>query len=138
MRTEADRAMYQWQMQAGSAPPDQNANVIAPEVASLEFRYFDGTQWLTQWDSTAMGGVPRAVEIAIYLYDEVADPQSPNDANLAATGVGTVMNNPDNYYRMVVHLPSGIPLSAVPPVATDDTAQQGASSGGTSQNGGPQ
>lgn len=35
-------------------------------VKSVEIRYFDGTQWLEVWDSTAMGDVlPVALEISV-------------------------------------------------------------------------
>ena len=36
----------------------QAAEVVAPEVTSVEFQYFDGTQWLLEWDSAEMGGCP--------------------------------------------------------------------------------
>lgn len=40
-------------------------DVLADEVRTIGFRYFDGSQWLDQWDSVAMGRLPRAVEIEI-------------------------------------------------------------------------
>jgi general secretion pathway protein J len=39
----------------------------APEVKSLNFRYYDGTNWLDTWDSTADGLLPLAVEVTIGL-----------------------------------------------------------------------
>jgi hypothetical protein len=46
--------------------------VIAPEVRSVKFRYFDGTEWQDSWDSTTLGadtitpiGSPRAIEITL-------------------------------------------------------------------------
>jgi hypothetical protein len=55
-------------------PSDEANYRIAPEVKSLEFSYFDGTDWLDEWDSTAPGptgdgvtpiGPPRAISIKI-------------------------------------------------------------------------
>ncbi|MBM4049376.1 MAG: hypothetical protein FJ279_30130, partial [Planctomycetes bacterium] len=39
----------------------------APEVKSLNLRYYDGTDWAESWDSTADGVLPLAVEVTIGL-----------------------------------------------------------------------
>jgi len=39
------------------------AKIVAPEVTSLEFRYFDGVEWTSDWDSSVMQGLPFAVEV---------------------------------------------------------------------------
>jgi type II secretory pathway pseudopilin PulG len=53
---------------------DVNNYLLAPEVKSIEFRYFDGTSgtWMDSWDSTTLGddtvtpiGAPRAIEVRI-------------------------------------------------------------------------
>lgn len=41
------------------------AEIIAPEVISLEFRYFDGLNWAAEWDSVALQRLPNAVEITV-------------------------------------------------------------------------
>jgi len=56
-------------------PPDvadEGSLVIAEEVKSLQFRYFDGSAWQDFWDGTALGadgktpiGPPLAIEIRI-------------------------------------------------------------------------
>lgn len=53
---------------------DDPKYVIAPEVTELSFRYFDGTNWVDNWDGTAIGadgktplGPPRAVEVTLVL-----------------------------------------------------------------------
>jgi hypothetical protein len=51
------------------------AQVIAPEVIELTFRYFDGSTWYDTWDSAALGALPRAVEVVIGL----KTPQKPRD-----------------------------------------------------------
>jgi hypothetical protein len=154
-RSEVDRMVSLWQTQTGGTQGGQNTVILAPEVASLEFRYFDGSTWQTQWDSTAMNGIPRAVEISLCFYDDVANAPSSANGDFVAASAGLTTNNPDNYYRMVVHLPAGIPLPAVPPVTTDDTSEESSSNnsnsgtgsspssnsgsgGGNTQNGGQQ
>ncbi|MFL5328032.1 MAG: prepilin-type N-terminal cleavage/methylation domain-containing protein [Gemmataceae bacterium] len=56
-------------------PPDVSDDaitIVAPEVTSLEFHYFDGTAWQDSWDGTAMSadgstplGPPKAVKVII-------------------------------------------------------------------------
>jgi type II secretory pathway pseudopilin PulG len=57
-------------------PPsgDVNNYLLAPEVKSIAFRYFDGTSqtWMDSWDSTTLGddtvtpiGAPRAIEVRV-------------------------------------------------------------------------
>lgn len=53
-------------------PSDVANYLIAPEVKSLEFRYFDGSGWVDSWDSTTLGddgvtpiGSPRAIEVRV-------------------------------------------------------------------------
>ncbi len=38
---------------------------IAPEIRSLNFRYYDGEEWQDEWDSTTSVVLPRGVEIVI-------------------------------------------------------------------------
>jgi type II secretory pathway pseudopilin PulG len=44
----------------------RTGELIAPEVISLEFAYFDGMQWLTTWDSSTQG-LPWLVEITLAM-----------------------------------------------------------------------
>lgn len=54
------------------------ATIIAPEVVSLAFRYFDGLNWVDEWDSLSSQRLPNAVEITIGLQRIV-----PEDEQLA-------------------------------------------------------
>lgn len=54
--------------------PDEQSYLIAEEIKSLTFRYFDGQNWQDTWDASAAGadgttpmGPPLAVEIVIGL-----------------------------------------------------------------------
>jgi hypothetical protein len=61
----------------GNMPPDVDAGskfIIAPEVRSLQFQYFDGASWQDSWDGTQPGsdgvtplGPPAAVAVTIGL-----------------------------------------------------------------------
>ncbi len=70
IRRETDRATSQWAVDRGQlASSDETLEPLAPEVESLEFRYFDGTQWREEWDSTLAGRLPVLVEITIGMRD---------------------------------------------------------------------
>lgn len=42
-----------------------SSELLAPEINYLQFQYFDGIEWLEEWDSSAMGSLPLAVEIVV-------------------------------------------------------------------------
>lgn len=72
---------------------------IAPEVTSLQFRYFDGTKWYDTWDGTETGldfvtpiGPPLLIEITLGM----AVPSGDNRYG----GLPTL-----KYHRHVVSLP---------------------------------
>ncbi len=51
---------------------------LAPEVVSLNFRYYDGEQWLDTWDSTNDVLLPKAVEIKLAVARDPEDDDSSN------------------------------------------------------------
>jgi hypothetical protein len=58
--------------------PDEDSFVIAPEVKSVQFQYFDGSEWQDSWDCTTPGadgvtpiGPPQAIAIVL----DIANPQ---------------------------------------------------------------
>jgi len=70
VRRELDRAVTQYALNNGdSSGLDASAEILAPEVSLLQFRYFDGYDWLEEWDSEAMGGLPMAVDVIIAIRD---------------------------------------------------------------------
>lgn len=80
------------------------ARLIAPEVVSLQFRYFDGSAWFDTWDSTAYGALPQAIEVTLGfrpLLDEELSPQSGSSVPVA-----------EQYIRHVIHVPMAEPYSA--------------------------
>lgn len=50
--------------------------VLCRNVKAFSLRYFDGTQWLESWDSTAQGDLlPLGVEVQIEFILPVTDPR---------------------------------------------------------------
>lgn len=92
--------------------------LLAPEVVGIQFQYFDGYQWLPEWDTEIMQGLPVAVEILLFMTSN-----SPHQSggimtalSLADMGVDLDENTSVVSYRLVVRLPVGI----VPEVNEDD------------------
>ena len=75
-RREIDRAVAQFRGDdALPQSPDEFCELVATEVAEIQFRYFNGQDWSSVWDSVEDGGFPTAVEISL-----VVDPQRTSSA----------------------------------------------------------
>jgi type II secretory pathway pseudopilin PulG len=97
-RRQIDRAVAAYQGSEGiPAAPDQYSQLISPEIVEIQFRYYDGSEWYTSWDSEETGGFPLAIEVTMVL-----DP-----ARTTRTGSFTfdAMMQLETY-RLVVHLPA--------------------------------
>jgi hypothetical protein len=120
MRAETAQAVATWAEMNGQAQSYyDNAKLLADEVVGLEFRYFDGLDWLTDWDSDALGGLPKAVEILLTIQPTYAL----TEQALARAEQGAALP-PDKTYRLVVHLPLARPGENLPDetAATTDAA----------------
>jgi hypothetical protein len=106
VRRVLDRATASWAAENGNFELlERGTEVIAPEVVGLEFAYFDGVEWVDQWDSTERGGLPLAVAIAMAVSSKRADrrDETPTSVDIVAAGA----RDDDNVciYRLVVDLP---------------------------------
>lgn len=112
VRRELDRAVTAWAAQAGELDViNQQLEPIAPEVAAIQFAYFDGTQWTDSWDSDAQGCLPKAVEVRLYL--RAASSLSglatgTPSGELETAGITSALGDTQSYrvYRTVVYLPA--------------------------------
>lgn len=57
------------------------SKLIAPEVGDLKFEYFDGTGYVTEWDSTVQNAMPLAiaVELTLRTLSDPADDRQPEE-----------------------------------------------------------
>ncbi|MFO0879277.1 MAG: type II secretion system protein GspJ [Gemmataceae bacterium] len=88
-------------------------SLLAAEVKSVEFQYFDGSGWVSSWDSTQVGpdgstpqGSPRAVKIRIGVQMSGKSAQG-GEADL-------------KYYTHTVFIPTA---GGTPPATTSTTAE---------------
>jgi hypothetical protein len=63
-RLEGERTAIGYAMETSSTS-SLAARIIAPEVQSIAFRYFDGSNWVTSWSGATAQALPQAVEIVI-------------------------------------------------------------------------
>jgi prepilin-type N-terminal cleavage/methylation domain-containing protein len=85
------------------------ARVLAPEVVSLQFRYFDGLTWLEEWDSVSAQRLPNAVEITLGLKRIVSEEERLAKQFDATARAG--MDEIVEYRRHVVSLPLAEPYT---------------------------
>ncbi|MDB2686791.1 type II secretion system protein GspJ [Mariniblastus sp.] len=99
-RRQLDRAVAAYSGDSGLvSSPDEYSDLVASEVAEINFRYFDGDSWLSQWDSEELQGFPPAIEVTI-----VIDPtRSTSGQDYLYSGYNTATMES---YRTVIHLPA--------------------------------
>lgn len=75
VRQEVGRDLLNWAEQAGTAAQLVGQPVLmAPEVSRLEFRYYNGTDLVEEWDSTLMEGqLPSAIEMRMWFVENFAE-----------------------------------------------------------------
>ena len=112
VRRQVDRAVTLYAATYGGLVDlDETAEVIAPEVTWVEFAYFDGREWWTEWNSEEQGGLPMAVEISIGiqpLWQQRQQGPSTAPSN-PATGEAPLR---ESVFRMVVRIPAAQPIPA--------------------------
>jgi len=131
VRRELDRAAACWASQEGSLDASQHpGSVLAQEVTYLEFRYYDGTTWYTEWDSDQMGGLPTAIEITISI--DPAFGRNVEDLDVrTANELAAVADQDEPLYRLVVHLPIAQPLTTDATLGDFDESSMDFPQGGT-------
>ncbi len=98
-RRQLDRAVAAYNADlAGTLAALGHTKLIAHEVVAVEFRYYDGEGWQSEWNSESQGGFPAAVEVTIVVNNE----RSLSDELEYSVQSGEVAGQA---YRTVVNLP---------------------------------
>jgi prepilin-type N-terminal cleavage/methylation domain-containing protein len=103
VRQEIDRTARVWAEEVSNRTYlDSGMQLVAPEVIAISFRYFDGVDVFETWDMTEMNGLPKAVEIRIWVQWLEGD-------NATDSTVYNASSLPPNAreYRMIVAVPMG-------------------------------
>jgi len=106
--------------------PDEDSFVIAEEVQSVAFRYFDGTAWQDSWDGTqtdstgASTGPPQAVEITVAILPPSSDSSAGGNSNLKTYRHVWRSPPPMGRRRLPLPAPTNSDLCAIPPPIRPD------------------
>lgn len=120
VRRVLDRSVTQWALENGDTKQlDATAEIVAPEVCYLNFRYFDGYEWYEEWDSSAMNGLPLAVDIVLAIR---SDDDRGGAADAGETMVLGVAEG-DMVFRRLIRIPIAVPIdpNAEEEAATTET-----------------
>src|SRR5207248_10279330 len=102
-----------------------SAQLLADEVVGLGFQYYDGTEALTEWDSSTQG-LPRAIRVWL----SVKRRYGMSEKEIAQANAGREPPSTDCYF--IITLPS---TPRVVPPATETTDTSSATSTSTSAKG---
>ncbi len=112
----------------------ENSYIIADEVRSLNFQYWDGTDWQDSWDSTVLGpdgvtplGSPLAIAVTITIAPQHTSGPAPSDEPLRTI-------------RHVLLIPSAngmtLQTAAATGTSTQTTTSSSTTNAGSTTNGG--
>ena len=119
MKSELHRAAALYaDANGGTNTISQNAQVIAPEVRSINFSYFDGGTWWPAWppttdDTQTSPGLPLAVKVTLEIP--------------AGAGSGKANEQDIRTYSMVVKLESGGAVTQVTPASDSSSSSSSGS-----------
>ena len=97
-RLEGDRlALAMADQQSSIALLASKTEILAPEVDAIKFTYFDGFHWRYDWDSSILGGLPKAIEVLVELRP-------------APGRLNTGLSSAPNVYRLLIAIPLAKPI----------------------------
>ncbi len=124
LRREMDRASATLALEQGDSTQVQGREEpMAPEVQGLEFRYFDGTEWVETWDTTDRSGLPLAVLINLWL----ARPPKRSASMGLWPGEGREQGDLQQF-QLLVHLPAARATTSSGSSSTSSTSTNSSSS----------
>ncbi len=99
--------------------PDENSYIFAPEVQSIQFSYFDGTNWNDTWDGTVASTLPNSdtvtpqgppIAVAIVIGVQTDNPDQQNSTPTGDLGGGNGLK----MYRCVIAIPTANGMTITP------------------------
>ncbi len=89
-------------------PLDVRNDLWAPEIGYLEFRYFDGVEWSTQWNVTKGNSLPQLIQVTIGFRKITLDELENSDLDeypIEEYPYGDDLPHPDRY-SVIVRMPA--------------------------------
>ncbi len=75
-------------------PTGLPAETIVPDVLSVQFSYYDGTEWTNTWDSTALDQLPFAIKMQLQVAGDT--PKDPNRTITRFAAIQCATTQPNN------------------------------------------
>ena len=101
-RRELDRAVSLYAQEEGFEEDfNEELPPLAIEIDSIEFLYFDGASWLSEWDTEANEGLPVAVRVAVAV--RKAPPTNPKASDWATWNAE---EEPPSVYSAIIMIPT--------------------------------
>ncbi len=106
VRRSLDRAVsIQASRTGGLSRLNQTGELIAPEVVGIEFSYWDGINWLSQWNSDQYEELPMAIAVQLTMDDPIGQAASSMQGIASTSGATRV-------FKHIVRLPLARPLDS--------------------------
>jgi prepilin-type N-terminal cleavage/methylation domain-containing protein len=123
VRRQLDRAILAYADEMGDTTRlARTGELIAPEVVSLEFAFYDGTQWLYEWDSSTQS-LPWLVQITLAIQTATGEEKAALESGVALSAL--TFDQQKAYgiqvYELVVAIP-GAQLRAADAQSADAAA----------------
>jgi hypothetical protein len=119
IRRSIDRLVFKYAEEtAMSTQMMSSGDLISPEVVALEFAYYDGTQWVYDWDSSVQG-MPWLVQINLALQSPAAAEQNPLGGGVALSTL--TVEDQQAYGIQVFELTVAIPGAQLQAAPSSDT-----------------
>lgn len=113
VRRSLDRAITLFAYEQGTTDSLQRTGeLLAPEVVAIEFEYFDGQLWQSEWDSSVQG-LPIVVRITLAMQLESkrqTDPVDPGQSISSLTS-GSLAENGIEIYTTTTIIPGSMLLT---------------------------
>jgi prepilin-type N-terminal cleavage/methylation domain-containing protein len=100
---------------AFDAPADDPQVTAVPEVSALDFRYYDGSGWTSEWNSIQRKSLPVAVEVVLRIAalptgerrasEPPAEAESPEELGQPTPAPAAPRARPTTERRLIVDLP---------------------------------
>lgn len=130
VRQEISRPTRVFAEQAGNIDSlDSSGVLIAPEVAQIQFRYFNGAETIDEWEMKEQNKLPLAVEVKIWLRSPRA-PESSSDEVAERLSTDTIEGARE--YRQIVYLPMAALAQGDSTASSGAATESSAASTGTS------
>ncbi len=123
VRRQLDRAVTAYAEENGDTTRLQRTgDLLAPEVVAIEFMYYDGVDWLTEWDSSTQS-LPWLIEVSLAMQSATA-----SETSQLAAGISISMMSFEDrqaygveVYQLIVAIP-GAQLRAADATSADQAA----------------